>query len=526
MTWIASFEDGFNPRVSPDGRYVAAGLGTGSVWDRLTNRVVRLGRAFNCGWLSPTRVAFRSDSQMFAADAPEFNPVLLDAFAGPANWNDANTGTYAVGWNGGGTGVLLVNNVERARGPEVRGAAVDHDGSVVYSEGDRALRRWLPTGQVVHIDAAQPAPAIRVGYGHVAYGYSGPSFVSLPDGRQVDVTVTPNRKEGVPCIFRHAGVIWLATPIDEQPFPGVHLRPLGSLDVITVPIPATWADVVSLGSTLLVAACDARGRLTVEEISAAAPRQRLVSPPPPQKPPIPKPEPVPMPETTMKLPDAAQDIIRAFGARKDLEPLRKGNDDQRRAFVKMVAQQLRFSLGPTWGTKRASRGRPQSKDGVCEIIVGAYEVDYQKLDGTFIKVKNSALAMWDIVNGSTREVTPGATSEVIERAWEQCFIEVAPIDHLGLASEPEPNPNPNPEPNPEPKPPSTTCPCATQVQMVLVELRALANRVEQMDTANAAGRGDLLMAIGEVEALAKASRKVVIKAGWLGPVVGEIEEVK
>lgn len=287
----APFEDGFNPRISPDGRYVAAGLGTGNVWDLWTGHSVRLGRGFNCAWLSQTRVAFRSDSQMFGADAPDFYPFLLDQFVGPANWNDACNGVYAVGANGAGRGWLQVNGREVVSGPEVRGAAVDTDGSVIYTEGDNELRRWR-NGAISRLTLPVAASAVRVAYGHVAFGYSGPSFVVLPDNRVVDVTVTPNRKEGVPAIFQHDGKIWLATSSDEQWFPGVHIRPLGSLDVFTVSIPATWAFVHPFESTFLVAACDANGRLSVEEVPADTPRRPLVS--------ISKPDPVP-PSIEVKL---------------------------------------------------------------------------------------------------------------------------------------------------------------------------------------------------------------------------------
>lgn len=107
------------------------------------------------------------------------------------------------------------------------------------------------------------------------------------------------------------------------------------------------------------------------------------------------------------LPDAAKAIIRTMG---DKYPeLRKGTDDDRRAFTLRTAEQIRFTCGPAYGTKRADPGRPPSKDAIA------------------FKPDETTLVSWDIVNGSTRDVVVDSAAEDITG---QTFMEVSAVDHL------------------------------------------------------------------------------------------------
>jgi hypothetical protein len=104
--------------------------------------------------------------------------------------------------------------------------------------------------------------------------------------------------------------------------------------------------------------------------------------------------------------------------------IRSQDDDARRAWVRMGAEQLAFSVSPEWGTKTAGGGRPQSKDAIARIVSGQ-------------------LCGWDIVNGTTRALQFGE-GEVLPG---QAFVAVTPANHLGApATEPQPDPTPDPAP--------------------------------------------------------------------------------
>jgi hypothetical protein len=95
-----------------------------------------------------------------------------------------------------------------------------------------------------------------------------------------------------------------------------------------------------------------------------------------------------------------------YDLRRDLAV---GNDDQRRELTRMIAEQIRFELGPGWGTKKAGPANPPSKDSI-----------------TFNDP--ATLWNWDWQNGATREpIPPGEMTDITG----QVFIEVSPINHLG-----------------------------------------------------------------------------------------------
>jgi hypothetical protein len=100
-------------------------------------------------------------------------------------------------------------------------------------------------------------------------------------------------------------------------------------------------------------------------------------------------------------------------------PLADGTDDQRRQLVMLIAQQVAFEYGSTWGTKRADPGRPLSKDAIAHTPLG----------GT--------LLAWDLFNGATRVPFDNPSSIDIS---SQVFVTVTPVDHLKDTTVPVPPP--------------------------------------------------------------------------------------
>ena len=122
----------------------------------------------------------------------------------------------------------------------------------------------------------------------------------------------------------------------------------------------------------------------------------------------------------MQLPARVETVYRELYA-LNME-LAHGDDEARRALTRAIAEQVRYELGPQWGTKRADATRPISKDSIA----------FQSVTGV--------LFSFDWQNGQTREPNPAGEMENITG---QVFVEVDPINHLG-SKPPAPPPMPTP----------------------------------------------------------------------------------
>jgi hypothetical protein len=97
-------------------------------------------------------------------------------------------------------------------------------------------------------------------------------------------------------------------------------------------------------------------------------------------------------------------------------------DDGRRALMRIIAEQLAFEFGTSYGVKSASPTRPQ---GPSQI---AWRVTADTLGG------------WRIV-GADGQDGPTVISLVARPIWQvwpgQTFIPVEPVDHLGVRAVPD-----------------------------------------------------------------------------------------
>lgn len=92
-------------------------------------------------------------------------------------------------------------------------------------------------------------------------------------------------------------------------------------------------------------------------------------PPPPPPPPPPDPEPEPEKENPpMDMPTAVrEEVVRFVTQRPPNFTMQHGDakDEHFREYTGELASHLAFKFGPNWGTKRASNGRPNSKDSIA-----------------------------------------------------------------------------------------------------------------------------------------------------------------
>jgi hypothetical protein len=114
-----------------------------------------------------------------------------------------------------------------------------------------------------------------------------------------------------------------------------------------------------------------------------------------------------------------------------------GTDDTRRAFMKLLAEQLAFSIDTRYGVKSAGPGRPQ----------GPSQIAFNGPDH---------LGGWRVLDNDG-SVTGTPNAPMPNPPWQsflgQVFIAVVPTNHLGpLLPEPPPPPTPKPPPPPPPPP--------------------------------------------------------------------------
>jgi hypothetical protein len=126
----------------------------------------------------------------------------------------------------------------------------------------------------------------------------------------------------------------------------------------------------------------------------------------------------------MKLTQRHVDVINVMYERNTT--LAHGSEEDRRVLTRMIAEQLAFENGPSWGTKAQGATHPQSKDAI------AFQTSTSKKD----------FEIWDWQNGTTRapQVHVGQAGVPVTGQW---FISVSPVNHLASTG-PEPPEPPEP----------------------------------------------------------------------------------
>lgn len=182
------------------------------------------------------------------------------------------------------------------------------------------------------------------------------------------------------------------------------------------------------------------------------------------------------------LPARVKAIVQALYDRN--VALSEGNDDQRRALAKMIAEQTTCELGSEWGWKSASPTRPPSKDAIAHKLPGG------RLEG------------WDLFNGTTRKPNGGIWHDLTG----QTFIEVSNVDHLGVGCA---GSVPPPDPDPDPDPPPTD---PTELTAILAEIKAVRLLLEKYAADDAARdtalRAELAAVIAELQKQIAAGIKI------------------
>jgi hypothetical protein len=184
-----------------------------------------------------------------------------------------------------------------------------------------------------------------------------------------------------------------------------------------------------------------------------------------------------------RLPQRVDTIVQALYERHTA--LSHGDDNQRRALTKMVAEQVFCELRGGWGWKSASPTRPPSKDAIALKDVTGFHG-------------------WDLFNGSTRKPIKGGLYHDLNHGTPQHFIAVSAVDHLGTGCT-GPGTPPPPPPDPDPEPPPTEDPTR---DAILAELRAINAKFELLLAQQAMRDAELRAAIEELRKQVEAGVRI------------------
>lgn len=308
-TWRPSQTiNGWWPRISPNGRYVAYGdfpeswvtdLQTGVNYDFSTPADL-VGITHMCiggQWITPTRLTFVCESN----DLPRDNMYRYEVdFSGPTPGLPVRTtentsiiaGNEFVARDGHWASFIANASMRLAKDNQIVatgvGGATDISGSqVVHACDNTNAMICLRTGTTLTRTFGTLAPLnqMTMTAGYIVYGGYGPVRGITPLGNDVNLRLSPNFNEGggrsqgirtgsAAQIVLVNGTYWVAT-VAWDPIGGgayIFLRPWGSNTAIVLNAPAVSLDVQVVGTNFIIGYNNDRGGMAVITVPINSPR--------------------------------------------------------------------------------------------------------------------------------------------------------------------------------------------------------------------------------------------------------------
>lgn len=433
--------DGWWPKLSADGQYVAFGGGgipsqgvppmvyvahvaTGVITSLGQGRAIRWAGLRSVCWLVEDG-PMRDVMWTATIDGPGVAVVMRVEDEDPAlvaaNDFAMGDGGHWASWLAHGKRLVIDGQVlpgEYTHGVEMNGRyllTVRADGRfVVLLDGTEWRTYPLPA-------RANSWTISREGY--IGYGYYWPSRVIVPNGRDLHITAAHWGEESVPQIV-HVGLTpWAWTHTVRRD--GVSLmcgRPVPDRDVapgeqpcIVIPdLPADSFDAVCVDDRWFVAGFSGTGDLAVHAVSLHQTREVVRDVSSPQ--PTPDPDPPVDEDDPVQLEPKHSALIDTFAKRF---PPPGGNEDELRDHwtPKLVAQLVHSFPGEGWGWKSTSQGSRPSSDVIARRVGG-------KIWG------------YDLIIGAGTSGWKLATNAGPIDLSTQAFISVEAHDWLGVTPEP------------------------------------------------------------------------------------------
>jgi hypothetical protein len=281
--WRAGIRNGWFPRLSNDGRYVAFGFGGMAVADLTTGQetVLHPNNAFSANWIRPGVLTYIREAdargniaERYEVNAGEWIPRRQDEDPSIVSGNifaaaDGHWASYlGLGGRISFDGRVLMTGAQ--------GALATSRGWVVHVTGDeKFINVWIDGVLSRAHPALTPVHQMTINSGYIAYGGYGPVRAITPQGQDINVSIAPWGWEGTGQFFFVNGQPWIATATWANHLQKgyILLRPFGETRPIIIEGDVAGMHVTAIGDIIHLAFNDPLGVLQVLTFKASAPRQ-------------------------------------------------------------------------------------------------------------------------------------------------------------------------------------------------------------------------------------------------------------
>ncbi len=286
-TWTPTqTNNGKNPQLSLDGRYVTYGFGENWVADLQTGEEKTFGTGNNGWWIANDKYTYikeinnNQEAERYEVNIGEWvsNLVNDDKALVAGNLFVAADGHWA-SWLED-TGRIAYDN--ELLGTNLGGFIWISGNQIVHANGTNNEKVLIYTNKqnIAAYQSQVTVNQLTLNKGYIVYGGLGPMHGITPDGQDVDLTVAPWRIENYGQVFFVDNAPWVASAtFDASKQKGyIMLRPWNQNDGILIEANVTFGlHVVYYNNTFVVAYSDNNGKLSVVWVSKNATIVNLVN---------------------------------------------------------------------------------------------------------------------------------------------------------------------------------------------------------------------------------------------------------
>ncbi|MBI4452301.1 exo-alpha-sialidase [Candidatus Woesearchaeota archaeon] len=278
FSWSPKLTDnGWFPRLSPDGIYVTYGFGENWVADLQTGEerslTIKKGESFNGYWIRPDTYTFLNIYSN--AEADRYEVKVGEWIAKKTNDNpQLAAGNQFVAADGhwasylASNGRIAYDNNEVAT--DVGGTLSVSDDWIVHAsdKDNTAIQVWRNGQKSATYIPKTPLHGMSVNKGYIVYGGYGPVHGISPDGQDMDLTATPWRKEGIGGVVFANNQPWVYTLTwnDAQNKGYILIRPWGEKASIVIEAAAVSVHIVYVNNEFVIAYNSDKGQLSVVKV--------------------------------------------------------------------------------------------------------------------------------------------------------------------------------------------------------------------------------------------------------------------
>ncbi len=282
-------EDGWYPKISANGRYVAYGNLRAYNIDLETNTKKDLtpageSRCWGGDWISGDTVSFTCEINGSGMNRYEYKvgEWIAKKTSDNPNLVAGNSGSVADGhwasWLATGNRIALDNKVYASG--DVWDPIVSKNQMIYGCESTEDTNKICLATDGVQTNVYTPVTTVfakTLNNGYILYqGYDGSIHGINPQGEDTDLTVSPWGREGVGQIIFVNNQPWVITVSYDPSDKGyLFIRPWGEYNVIALTTDGGYPDIAYVNGSFVIATNTTQGKQTIKRVPANTPRKNL-----------------------------------------------------------------------------------------------------------------------------------------------------------------------------------------------------------------------------------------------------------